>query len=407
MLSALGNRRLLAYLAGNLFSIVGTWGQRVALIWLAWEMTRSTTVLGILAALDLAPSIVVAPFAGSLADRRPVRILARNLQLVSVLPSLAFLGLLWSDAVSIPALMGLALVIGIVNGMDHPIRLSLVGSVVPRSQVPSAVALNSMAFNVGRMIGPVLGGWAVSAGALSAILLLNVASFALFALILTWLRLVTEDRDERRSPVPGGTAPSGWLSIVGQMSPIDRALALYFAAIALMLRPVFELLPDYAMGNRDEAVIFSTLTSTQGLGALIGALVTAVCLSRLSSERFALLAGAIAVAASVLFALSKNYALALVALGGLAGAILANGIATQVILQTRLPEAIRGRALSLYTMTFRGLPAIGTLVFGLAAEHLPERLLLLATTATIALLTVVLIVLQSRQMKKSCIKRSQ
>lgn len=394
MFKVVRHPQLQAYLAGNLVSIVGTWGQRVVLIWLAWDMTQSAAVLGTLAALDLAPSIIAAPLAGSLADRRPTRILARNLQLLCIIPPALLCALLWTGSVTIPALMLISLATGILNGLDHPIRLLLVGSVVPRPDVSSAVAINAMVFNVGRMIGPLLGGWAVSANWLSSIVMFNALSFALFAAVLSALRLQIEgEQANRAASYESGLA--GWLAIGRAMAPFDRLLFLYFILIAFALRPMFELLPvfaaDLAASGRDEASVFATLTATQGFGALIGAGFTALLLPRLSYRSFATVAGCGTVLTTAAFVAAGSYGVAVLALGALSGALLGNGIATQVMLQTTLPDGIRGRALSLYTMSFRGMPAFGTLLFGIAATSVSERLLFAGAAAVVALLSVVVV----------------
>ncbi len=386
---ALGNPRLMAYLAGSLFSVFGTWGQRVIVFWMAWDLTGSTAVLGTLSMLELLPSVVAAPLAGAMADRRSGFEVARNVQALSALPPLMLAAAMVFDQVHLPILMMLTLLTGILNGFDHPLRLLLVGSVVPREQVSRAITANSIVFNVGRMVGPALGGWAISSGAQALLFGYNALSFLIFAIIIA--TLTPPKSPDRTARAPGIGVMGDWRTIPSLIDRPVQVIFLLFAGIAILIRPIFELLPSFADGLRlngiDAAQLFSVLTSAQGLGAMLGALVASVLLSRLPYQSFAMGAGLASTLAALAFLASPEAVVAIVALAVLAAAILANGIATQVTIQTRVPEAIRGRALSLYTMTFRGMPALGALFVGTFGELMPLRLLAAALAVAMFLLS--------------------
>lgn len=179
-LRPLSNTGFAWYLAGNTGSIVGTWAQRVALLWIAWELTQSTTVLGLLAMADLLPSVAIAPLAGTIADRYDRLSLAKMLQWVSVLPPMLLLGLSLSGQLGIEWIVAVAVATGVINGFDHPIRMVLVGSLVERARVGGAVALNSMTFNLARMIGPVFGGLAIAEKLFWPLFLFNCLSYYRF-----------------------------------------------------------------------------------------------------------------------------------------------------------------------------------------------------------------------------------
>lgn len=393
MLAALGARGLRAYLAGNLFSIIGTWGQRVVVYWMAWDLTGSSAILGVLAGLDLAPAVLAAPLAGALADTRPARRLAINLQLLSALPPLALAGLALAGMIELPVLLAVTLVTGMLGGFDHPLRLLLVGSVVERQHVSSAIALNSIVFNVGRMIGPVAGGWAVSAGRPELVFVLNALSFLFFALALH--RSPVSEEDAPRAKADGGGV--GLRAVLRALEAPDRRLVFYFAAIALMARPLFELLPvfagEFASAALPEARAYSILTSVQGLGAMLGGVATSVLVSRYRQRTVALIAGLVATATLLAFLSSGgHFPFALAALAVIAGAVLTNGISTQMILQTRLPRSVRGRALGLYTMTLRGMPALGAFILGVLGDFVPQREVFVVAAALLLLLGVAFVV---------------
>lgn len=388
VLAALRAKGLRAYLAGNLFSIIGTWGQRVVVYWMAWELTGSSAILGVLAALDLAPAVLAAPLAGALADTRPALRLAINLQLLSALPPLALAGLAFAGSIDLPVLLAVSLVTGMLGGFDHPLRLLLVGNVVERQHVSSAVALNAIVFNLGRMIGPVAGGWAVSAGRPELVFVLNALSFLFFALALH--RSPASEEDAPRAAAGGGRV--GWRAVLRALEAPDRRLVFYFAAIALTARPLFELLPvfagEFASAALPEARAYSIMTSTQGLGAMAGGVATSILVSRYRQRTVALVAGLVATAMLLAFLSSGQFPFALTALAIVAGAVLTNGISTQMILQTRLPRNVRGRALGLYTMTLRGMPALGAFILGVLGDFVPQRDVFVAAAALLALLGV-------------------
>ncbi|NDV00498.1 MFS transporter [Pseudoroseicyclus tamaricis] len=372
------HRDLALYLAGNFASITGTWAQRVVVFWLAWELTESPSILGVLAALELLPSIVFAPLAGTWADRRPAARLARDVQAASMLPPLALLAVALMGEPGLPALVIVTLATGVLNGLDHPLRLLLVGRVAPKGQVSGAVAWNSAAFNVGRMIGPALGGWAISAGQPEWIFGYNALSYLGFVVVLTIV-------GRHMAATEPGAASRGQASWRGLLRAFPRDVLLLFvlfAATAGLLRPIFELLPSFAdsfsggveAGPASGAGAFSLLTTAQAAGALVGALAASVLFARFGNRRVAIGMAFVAALSALAFVATPNLPLAVLAVAVMSGATLGNGIATQVDLQTTLDESVRGRALALYTMTFRGLPALGALLLGVLGEALSVHL---------------------------------
>ncbi|MGZ9810220.1 MFS transporter [Pseudoroseicyclus sp. H15] len=380
------HRDLSLYLAGNFASITGTWAQRVVVFWLAWELTESPSILGVLAALELLPSIIFAPLAGTWADRRPAARLARDVQAASILPPLALLAVALMGEPGLPALVLVTLATGVLNGLDHPLRLLLVGRVAPKGQVSGAVAWNSAAFNVGRMIGPALGGWAISAGRPDLVFAYNALSYLGFVVVLT----IVGRHMAEAGPGPAGAGQASWRNLLRAFPRDVLLLFALFAATAGLLRPIFELLPSFAdalSGGVGEASApppggaapsgagaFSLLTTAQAAGAVVGALVASVLFGRFGNRRVAIAMALVAALSALAFVAAPTLALAVLAVAVMSGATLANGIATQVDLQTTLDETVRGRALALYTMTFRGLPALGALLLGVLGEALSVHL---------------------------------
>ncbi|MEE8443881.1 MAG: MFS transporter, partial [Alphaproteobacteria bacterium] len=151
---AFGNRDFTIYTAGSSVALVGLWVQRLAVGWLTWEMTKSGFWLGAVAFADLFPAVIVGPFAGVLADRLDRLWLAFVCQWLSLLQTVTLFALTASGFIGLTSLILLALFLGIVRAVFQPVRLSLVPAMVRTQDVPAAVAISSVIFNLARFIGP-------------------------------------------------------------------------------------------------------------------------------------------------------------------------------------------------------------------------------------------------------------
>lgn len=365
-LAALRCANFRLYALGNVASLLGGWAQRVVVFWLVWRLTGSTAVLGVLAMCDLAPAILGSALGGGLMDRWNEQRLAIWLQWMSALPPLLLLMASLAGGPDLLLILAATALAALATGVDHPVRLSLIGRLVPPERLPSAVALNSMLFNLSRMIGPMLAGLAIAADLLVLVFALNAASFLVFGAMLT--RLTCRERE----PATHGNAGEvrGWCSLL-RVLPRQQGLALIqLAVLAFCLRPVLEMLPAFAQrlagAGGSASDLFALATSCVGLGAICGA----ACAPALRSVRAIAGCGILASGAVVAFTWVAQPVLALVLIGIAAAALLAGSIATQISMQLAAPAAIRGRVLALYTMILRGAPAVGSLSVGVLAHPL-------------------------------------
>ena len=154
---ALANRNYRVYSYGSAASLIGTWMQRAAVGWLAWELTHDPKWVGIAVSADLLPTILSSPIAGVLADRfHPMRML-KALQLMAGLQAAALAALTFSGLITIEWLVALTGVLGVVMGFNHPVRQTTIYLLVRREDLSAAVAMTSVIFNTSRVIGPELG----------------------------------------------------------------------------------------------------------------------------------------------------------------------------------------------------------------------------------------------------------
>ncbi len=362
----LAHREFGIYVAGNSVSLIGTWMQRIGVGWLAWKLSHSGAVLGLAAFADLFPTVLIGPFGGALADRLDRLRLIKIAQALGLVQALTLFALTASGLITVPLLLALVLVGGLAGGVEQPARLALVPSLVPRPQLATAVAINSIVFNSARFIGPALAGLAIVWLGVAPVFALNASSFAVFLVALARLRLAPVGLPRRATSVLEAIGEG--LRYTAGHAAIGPILLVH-AVLAVSARPFFELLPGFA----DEvfgrgAPGLATLSSTVGIGAVVGGFWLAQRSDQKHLTPVVLVNSVLIALATLGFALSTWFpaAIAWVAVAGFA--MVATGVATQTLIQITVDEAVRGRVLSLFGLIFRGGPALGALIIGAASE---------------------------------------
>ena len=365
---ALGEGNYRRYVIGNAVSLTGTWVQRVAVGWLAWELTGSGAWLGLIAFADLAPAMLIGPLGGALADRGDRLRLLRIGQSLMMAQALVLFALTASGLIDRWWLLVVVAVGGGIVGINQPARLALVPSLVSRQSLSTAIALNSVVFNLARFVGPAVAGLLIVSAGTAFAFAVNAASFLAFLLALRGIRLVS----------PEATAPRGRGGLLGTVAEGVRYAAGHSGIAALLglmlvlsvaVRPFIELLPGFAVAVLGGgAATLAMLTSTIGLGAIVGGVWLAQRGEAQGLTRIVLAAMGAAGAAVLGFALSHSLwtALPCVAVAGFL--LVTCGVGVQTLLQTAVDGSMRGRVLSLYGILFRAGPAFGALAMGGASE---------------------------------------
>ena len=385
ILRVLGQRNYGLYAAGNSVSLVGTWMQRIAIGWLAWELTHSGTWLGIIACADLAPSVLIGPIGGAVADRASrLRIIVAS-QIGASLIAFALCGLTALGWMSIWLLAGLVVVNGVVLGFNQPARLAIVSSLVPREDVQTAVAINAIVFNSARFVGPAVAGVVIAAHGTAMAFLANSLSYAVFLASVAFLRLAPEAKpfDGKRSSLLAEIGDS--VQYVGRHPGIGPILLLQ-TVLSFGIRAVIELMPGFAATVFGRGVDgLAWLTSTIGIGAIISGLWLAARGRSEGTAQITLMASAIAALAILGFVGGTAFGPALTCLAAAGAAMTLSGVGAQSLVQNAVAPAMRGRVLSLYGIIIRAGPAGGALVIGAASDafglRLPTALAALATFA--------------------------
>lgn len=364
--AALSETNYRNFTIGNVFSLVGTWVQRVALGWLVWELTGSGAWLGAVAFADLFPMVLVTPLAGALADRsnrlRVTRISQALLMVhAGLLAILSALGLLTPGLILVLALIG-----GIITAFNQPFRMALLPSLVERPNLISAVAVNSIVFNTARFIGPAIAGLVIAKGSLTLAFVINFGTFVVFSWTLARIRLVAVDQAPSTSRSLMTSVVEGWRYAIGHVGL--GAMLLMLTVVSLCIRPILELMPSYAALFGSGAIGFALMTSVIGLGSLVGAIWLSRQANPATLATMALSNGLLMGAALLVAALARQEWLGLVALFVLGFGMVVSGVANQTVIQLAVPDHLRGRLLALHSMIFRGAPALGALAIGALSD---------------------------------------
>ncbi|HEY7170491.1 MAG TPA: MFS transporter [Vicinamibacterales bacterium] len=369
MFRALRHRNYQLFFGGQLISLTGTWMQSVAESWLVYRLTGSSALLGMSAFFAQIPVFLLAPIGGAVADRHDRhRILIATQTASMVLPFILSI-LTFTGLVHVWQVFALAACLGVVNAFDIPARQAFVLDMVGREDLLNAIALNSSMVNGARVVGPAVAGLLVAAVGEAWCFLINAVSYTA---VITGLVLMQVPRRRAAGPI---AAPAALHDIaegfrfVGRTAPV-RAVLMLLGLVSLAGMPYAVLMPVFAdsilrTGPRGLGV----LMGASGLGALAGALSLA---SRSGVRGLGRLVAASACAfglALIAFSFSRTFWLSAALLVPVGGSMMVQMAASNTLLQAMVPDALRGRVMSVYSMMFMGMAPFGALFAGTLAEH--------------------------------------
>jgi MFS family permease len=371
---ALSHRDARIFFGASLIAWAGLWMHRIAVMWLAWELTRSAFWVGLVAFCDLAPAVVFSPIAGAVADRMD-RVRLTMIAQSAIAAQAAVIALLTAtDTITIGWLLLLEVVSGIAASFAQPARQAVMPGLVPREDLPAAVAANSLCFNVARFIGPAIAGPLISlTGSVVPAILLNVLAYVVATATLPLLRIAPE---HRRGHAPEASLLAETLDGLRYVSrhPGIGPLFLFAGTSALLLRGVQEILPPYVERLFGQgAGGLALLTAAIGVGALLGGLWVAGRGRLPGTTRIAVAAVAAQAVFTIGFIAGSWFPLAVLAASGFGAASAIHGISVQILAQSAAEGRMRGRTLSLWGLITRACPALGALLLGLAGEAFGMR----------------------------------
>lgn len=356
------HRNYRLFFLGQLISLIGTWMQSVAQAWLVYRLTGSAVLLGVVAFASQVPIFLLSPLGGVVADRRERRRVLLATQTAAMLLALTLALLTLSGRVEVWQVLALAALLGVANGFDIPTRQAFVVELVGRQDLVNAIALNSSMFNGARIVGPAVAGAVVATVGEGWCFLANSMSYLAVIGSLLAIRLAPGTRAAATAS-PVAQILEGW-RFVARTAPI-RALLLLLGLVSLTGMPYAVLMPVMAEDVLHAGASgLGLLMGASGVGALAGALV----LARRASIRG--LGGWVASAALAFgialigFSLSRHFWLSVALLLPVGFAMLLQMSSSNTLIQSMVPDELRGRVMAAYSMMFMGMAPVGALLAG-------------------------------------------
>ncbi|MBZ5562689.1 MAG: MFS transporter [Acidobacteriia bacterium] len=367
MFRALQYRNYRLFFLGQIISLVGTWMQSVAQSWLVYRLTGSSLLLGLVGFCGQFPVFLMAPVGGMLADRRSRHRIVIATQTSSMVLALILGALTLLGHIKVWEIMLLATLLGIVNAFDIPARQAFVVEMVNPQDLINAIALNSSMVNAARMVGPAVAGITVAAVGEGWCFLANGVSYIAVIVGLLMMHITPRPRSLQHSGVKSVVEGFRWVARTG---PI-RALLLLLGVVSLTGMPYAVLMPIFAdrilhSGARG----LGTLMAAAGVGALSGTLLLAAKRGVRGLGRWITYAASGFGVALIGFSLSKSFWLSLALLLPAGFAMMIEMASSNTLIQTMVPDELRGRVMAVYSMMFMGMAPFGALTAGAIAQHL-------------------------------------
>jgi MFS family permease len=365
MLRALRHRNYRLLFFGQLVSLCGVWMQITAQGWLVLRLTDSPLWLGVIAAAQSLPVLILSLPAGALADRMPKRSLLLAVQSAAMLSALLLALLLYSGLIQVWHVLAAAVIGGTIAAVENTARQAFTIELVGREDLMNAIALDSMVFNGSRIIGPATAGVVVAAIGEAPAFLFNGLSFLAVIVGLLLMRLRPFQAPARQSS--GQHLREGIAYIVGE--PKVRLLLLQICLLCVFGLAYVPLLPSFArdvLGG--DALVFGLVASTNAAGALCAALVIALFgdrIPRVKLMTIALLSYSIFLGG---FTLARDLLPALLLIAGVGWAGITALTISNTLLQAIVPDALRGRVMSVFVLMVMGVSQVSGLMLASIAD---------------------------------------
>jgi MFS family permease len=392
MVAALAHRNFRIVWLAALGSTIGTWMQQYAQSWLVYELTKSNFYLGIDSFLGQLPILLLMLIGGVIADRHDRRRLLTTSQYIQAIAAFALATLVATHSVKVGYIFMLSFIAGCGQAFGGPAYQSLIPSLVPRRDLPSAIGLNSTQFNLSRVLGPALGGTVLATIGLAWCFALNGVSFFIVIVALAWLHLPKHTTAKSHKSIR--TDLQVGLRYVRNHRLVLTLTVLVFISTFLAM-PLITLMPSFATdvlrGFGTPAARLSLLMACQGLGAITGALIVGT-LGQFKHMGAALL-GVQTMLGLLLaaFAMSRMLPLSLVLLFVAGMFYMSTFSISFSLVQLTVPDELRGRVVSIYMVALRSGGPIGALVAGALADAFTAPTIMAMNGLVLSLVAVTLL----------------
>lgn len=375
------------YITAHAVSVLGLWIQRIAIQWLVWSLSESYAWLGAMALAEALCATVFSIVGGPFADRFDRTKLASGTQTLLALVALGLAVVTYLDLMTLPLLMAFVMATGAIEGIWTPVRLALIPNMVPREDMPAAVAITALIFNLAIFIGPAIGAAIISLATVETAFVANAFSYVALVVVFLRIKLTSQVRNQRKASY-GSDLLAGLAHVVNTINL--RTLVVFSLVFSFCLRPFRELLAGVA----DEVLNMGAeglgaLASSAGFGAMVGAFFIASYGRTQALVNVLLVVSITAVAAQVAFAFAEELWIAMFCVGALSGCVTVFGTAAQMLVQMSVEDDIRGRVMSLWQAQFRGVPTFAAWLMGMMEPYFGLQTIFIAAGALFLVLMVV------------------
>jgi MFS family permease len=394
---ALKHKNFRYYWIGMCISLIGTWMQNIAQPWLAYTLTNSPFLLSLIGILQFTPMLIFSLFAGVIIDKFSKKKILMFTQTSSLIITLILAILVWRGKIQYWHILVMATALGIINTVDMPSRQSVVIELVGKEELMNAIALNSMVFNLARIIGPALAGIVMGYAGIAVCFFANAISFAAVLISLIFIKLNPVVRKPKDRANVLKEIKDGLKYIYSKKVLLYTVLVL---AVVGTFAPNFNVLvPVFAKDilNQDEAG-FGILMSFMGAGSFLGAMFIAT-LSKSGPKSFIIYIVPLIVGVSLIITGYTNiYLLTGILLAVTGFFFISFTSSANSTLQLNSSNEYRGRVMSVYTLVFSGSTPLGNLYAGLFAEHFNARIGFIACGGIIVLLMLPIFIFRRKSM---------
>jgi MFS family permease len=365
---SLRHRNFQLFFSGQLISLIGTWMQNVAQSWLVYRLTGSSLLLGTVSFAGQIPVFPIAPLAGMVADRWNRRTIVIITQTASMILASILAALTLTNRITVWEIVVLAALLGVVNAFDIPARQSFLVEMVGREDLMNAIALNSSIFNGARIIGPAIAGILVASIGEGWCFFANAVSY--IAVIAGLFMMRISRRQAERSIKSAYDHIAEGFRFVRKTAPI-RALLLMLGLVSLVGMPYTVLMPVFAKTVlHGDATTLGVLGSAAGIGALAGALTLASRTRVDGLGKWVWMACTSFGTFLILFSFSHHYFLSVLLLVPVGFSLMTQMGATNTLVQSMVPDRLRGRTMAVYSVMFMGMSPLGAILAGAAADKI-------------------------------------
>lgn len=360
------HRNFRLFWTGQTVSLIGTWMQTVGQGWLALELTNSAFLVGVVSAAGSFPVLLLSLYGGVVADRHSKLRIVVVCQTLLLIEAAALWWFTWTGRISVGSLLVLTTLNGVISAFEIPARQAMIVELVSREDLVEAIALNSGGFNLARIVGPSIAAIVLARWGVAACFGINAVSYLAVLASLSRVKL------PRWSPIENLVSPFEQLREGFRYIRASRAVYGLMGMVAVYSIFGFQYLSMMPVIARDVlrtgAGGYGLLLTFVGIGALTGALSLAGLGGRIRRGRLYTSSAFAYAGLTMLFALTRSVHLAAIVLLFLGLAMLVNGALGNGMIQSLVPDELRGRVIATYIFVYVGLPPVGAFLAGVLAR---------------------------------------